>query len=259
MALAAIAPAVSPSVLVIFLLVFARVSGAIIASPIFSEQAVPSQIKVGLSAIVAGILTPGQMAVGNAPVPSDAPSFAILLGEQLLLGLAFALVFTAVFRAGEGAGELIGQQLGVTLAGWQQPGADGEMHSIGQIYHIVASLIFLGLDGQHWVLLGLGASLQSMPVTRVVLSPELINTLIPLGGAALQFSIGLALPLLVTLLLADLITGLLGRAMPALNMFVIGLPLKIVLGIVGLIIAAPFTVTLLSQYLQYLPKLPLWH
>jgi flagellar biosynthesis protein FliR len=246
-----------PSLLVVFLLVWARIGGAIMAAPIYSERAIPMLVKAGLSAAIAGILTPEQMAVAG-PISSDPASFVVLLGEQILLGLAFALVFVVIYRSAESAGELIGQQMGVTLGTWMGGDGDSQTHSIGQLYHIVASLIFLALDGQHWVILGLGASLNAMPVTHVTLSQNLAGTLMSLGTAAVMFAVGLALPLLVTLLLADIITGLIGRSIPALNLFVIGLPLKVALAVAGLIIAAPFTVALLSQYLQRLPTIRLW-
>ncbi len=244
--------------LVVFLLVFARVSAAVVAAPVFSEQSIPAQVKVGLSAIVALLLTPDQI-THTTPISSDPTSFVLLIGEQILLGLAFALSFVVIFRTAEAAGELIGQQIGVTLGSWAGTGSDGEMHTIAQIYHIVAALIFLGLDGMHWVFLGLGASLTSMPVTRVALTPQLAQSLMPLGTAMLQFAVGLALPLIVTLLLADLITGLLGRAMPALNMFVLGLPFKMALGIAALTVAAPFTVAAIAQVLSQIPLMTAWH
>ena len=257
MVLAAQPPTAHAAALVVFMLIFARVGGAVVAAPILSEKAIPPQVKIGLSAIFAGILTPGQIPL-TTPVSADPASFAILIAEQILLGLAFALVFTAIFIAGESAGELIGQQVGITLSTWTETGGNSQMHSFGQIYHIIAGLIFLGLDGQHWVLLGLGASLNSMPVTHVSLSPNLVGVLMSMGTASLEFAVGLALPLLVTLLLADLITGLLGRAMPALNMFVIGLPLKVALALSGVFIAAPFTIVLLTQYMQHIPTIQLW-
>lgn len=243
--------------LVVFLLVFARISSALVAAPIFGEQMVPAQVKIGLSGIIAAILTPAQWQL-SGPVPPDVPDFVVLVGQQVLLGLAFALIFVVVFRAAEGAGELIGQQMGVTLGTWHKPGADDQMHSIGQLYNIVAALTFLELDGQHWVLLSLGGSLNAMPVTRVALTPGLVNLLLPLGASAIEFSLGLALPLLATLLLADLITGLLGRAIPSLNLFVIGLPLKVAMGIGALVVAAPFTIAYLGVILRQLTHMGLW-
>lgn len=243
--------------LVVFLLVFARISSALIAAPIFGEQALAAQVKIGLSAMLAAMLTPAQWQLSTSIAP-DAPSFVVLVGQQVLLGLAFALIFTVIFRAAEGAGELIGQQMGVTLGAWMKPGGDSQMHSIGQLYNIVAGLTFLGLDGQHWVLLSLGASLNAMPVTSVALTPGLLNLLVPLGASAVEFAFGLALPLLATLLLADAITGLLGRAIPSLNMFVLGLPLKVAMAIGALVVAAPFTVTYLTAILRQLSQMGLW-
>jgi flagellar biosynthesis protein FliR len=256
MILAVVPSGSHPPLLVVFLLVFARVSGTIVAAPIFGESEIPVQVKVGLSAIVAAILTPQQVQLASA-VSSDPAMFAVLLAEQILLGLAFALIFVVIYKAGAAAGEFIGQQMGVTMAESQRPGEVG-MHSIAQFYNLIAGLIFLGLDGQHWVFLGLGSGLDAMPVTHVALSSQLLAALLPLGGSAIEFAVGLALPLIITLLLADLITGLLGRAIPSFNLFVLGLPLKVALGVIALLIAAPFTVSLIAQLFEQIPHLSLW-
>jgi flagellar biosynthetic protein FliR len=250
--------ALQAPLLLVFLLVFARVSGTILAAPIFSERGIPMPVKIGFSALLAFILTP-QQAQKSGAIATDPASFVLLLGEQVLLGLAFALVFIVVYRSAEAAGGLIGQQMGVTLGGGMNETGDGQNQAIGQLYTIIAGLIFLGLDGLHWVLLGLGDSLDTMPVTKVTLSNNLVQTLMPLGGAAIEFAVGLALPVLATLLLADFITGLLGRAMPALNLFVLGLPLKIALGVLAIMVALPFTIALLSNDFQNLTYLKLWH
>jgi flagellar biosynthesis protein FliR len=250
-------PTLAPP-LVVFLLVFARISSTLTAAPIYGEQALPTPVRIGLSALIAAIFTPAQVQLAG-PIAPDAPTFIVLIGQQVLLGLAFALIFTVVFRAGEAAGEIIGQQMGITLSGWANPGGDGEMHSIAQLYHVLAGLIFLALDGQHWVLLSLGASLNAMPVTRVALTSGLLSLLQPLGASAIEFALGLALPLLATSLLADLVTGLLNRAMPSLNLFVLGLPLKVALILAGLGIAAPFTVAFIMQTMRQLPMMGLWH
>lgn len=246
------------SPLVVFLLVFARISSALATAPIFGESALATPVKLGLSALVAVILTPGQIPLaGTAPL--DAVTFVVLVGQQVLLGLAFALIFVVIFRAGEAAGELIGQQMGVTLASSLSPNGDGELHAIGQLYRVVAGLIFLALDGQHWVLLTLGASLNALPVTRVALTPGLVGILLPLGGTAIGYAVALALPLLATLLLADLVTGLLNRAIPALNIFALGLPIKVALAIAVLVLAAPFTVAFMMQIMRQATGLGLWH
>ncbi|MBA3825823.1 MAG: flagellar biosynthetic protein FliR [Ktedonobacterales bacterium] len=243
--------------LVVFLLVFARISSALVAAPIFSEKALAVTVKIGLSGLLAAILTPGQIALTTG-ITGDIPTFVVLLGQQVLLGLAFALIFTVIYRAGEAAGEIIGQQMGVTLAEQPRPDGNGAMNSLSALYRIIAGLIFLGLDGQHWVLLSLGGSLNAMPVTRVALSPALIGLLMPLGGSAVLFALGLALPLLATTLLADVITGLLGRAMPSLNLFVLGLPMKVALAMAALVISAPFTVEFLTQVMRQLSHMGLW-
>ncbi len=250
--------AASAPPLVVFLLVFARISSTLATAPIFGERALPVPVKIGLSALVAAIFTPAQ-AQAAGPIAPDAPTFVVLLGQQVLLGLAFSLIFIVIFRAGEAAGEIIGQQMGITLAGWAKPGGDSEMHAVAQLYNVVAGLIFLALDGQHWVLLSLGASLNAMPVTKVALTPGLLALLMPLGASAVEFALGLALPLLATSLLADLVTGLLNRAMPSLNIFVLGLPLKVALVLAGLLIAAPFTVAFMMQIIRQLPMMGLWH
>jgi flagellar biosynthetic protein FliR len=244
-----------PSMLIVFMLVLARVGATLVTAPIFGEQAIPAQVKIGLSAIIAIILTPAQMSKVD-PISTDPILFAILVGQQILIGLAFSLVFIAFFRAGEIAGELIGEQIGVTLAELRQ--GNEAMKTYGQLYNIVVGLIFLGIDGMHWVILGVNAGLDAMPITRVALTPQLVDSVMAVGTSAVKFGVLLALPLLATLLLADIITGLLGRAIPSLNLFVLGLPLKSALGLAVLMVGAPFTIAITIQILQQIPHLTIW-
>ncbi len=247
----------APSAILVFLLVFARVTGALTATPIYAERALPGQVKVGLSAMIAFLLTPAQIATAGS-LPGDPIAIALLFAQQVLLGLAFALVFVVVYHAAEMGGSLIGQQLGVTLGTFGRAGGD-QMSTISAIYNTMAGLLFLGLDAHHWVILGLGASFDALPVTQLpTLTPGLAAVLFPLGGAALQFALGMALPILVVLLLADLATGLLGRAIPALNMFVLGLPVKVLLGTIGILIALPYTIQVFIHLVQTLPDLRIW-
>jgi len=243
------------SSLVVFLLVFARISATLVAAPIFVERGLAVQVKIGLSAILAFILTPEQEKL-SGPISEDPTHFIFIIAQQILLGLVYALIFLVVFSAAEMAGELIGQQMGITLVESSQP--NGSVHSIGQLYHVIAGLIFLGLDGQHWLLLGIGSGLTAIPVSGVTLNASLLHAVLPLGATAFAGAVGAALPLLASLLLADILTGLIGRAIPSLNLFVLGLPLKVAITIAALIITAPFTIQVITEQLRQLPHLNLW-
>lgn len=243
--------------LIVFILVFVRVSAMLVAAPIFSDHSIPTAIKIGLSATVALIFTPAQVQVAQ-PISSDPLYFAYILIQQILVGLAFALIFIAMVNIGEMAGELIGIQMGISIPSGYDKSNGESLKSVAEIYRILAMITFLSLDGQHWVLLAIGRSFITIPVTNVVLGPALLNTLMPLGLSAIEFSLGIALPLLTALLVADIVTGLIGRAIPALNMFALGLPLKSALAVIVIFFVLPFTIMQLSQNFMEIPYLSLW-
>ncbi len=245
------------SALIVFFLIFTRVTGALFAAPIYSEQQIPVTVKIGLSAVTAFLFTPEQMQnAGN--ISQDPAALVVLFAQELLIGLAFAFVFMVVYRAGDMAGSLVGQQIGITTPGIQMAGTNDTIAISGAVYNIIAGLIFLGLDGQHWIFLALGKSFIIAPITQMMLSQQIINTFLPLGLTALEYGFALAFPLLAALLLADFITGLINRAIPALNMFALNLPLKAAASIGVLLITLPYIIETIAQQMQTLPLISLW-
>lgn len=222
------------SQLVVFLLVFCRVGGVLALAPVIGSQRVPVRIKAALALAVSLALAP---CAGPAPGCRDTIAVALAAGSEVVLGLAIGFGARLIFSAIQIAGEMADAQSAFGFAGIVAPDTGERNSVIGQLQTAVATLIFLGADGHHVVLYGLGASLTAVPLG---VGP---GNCAPVFTAAavvlLASSVRIAAPVVGAVVLADLALGLLTRAAPQMNLLAIGFPVKLAVGLVATLLSLP--------------------
>jgi flagellar biosynthetic protein FliR len=222
------------SILPVFLLLVCRVAGIVVAAPLLGSGRVPARLKAALALTVSLLLTP---VAGAVPEAASALSMALAAGGEFLLGLAIGFSASLIFSAVQMAGELADSQSAFGFAGMVSP-QTGERNSvIGELQMSLAWLIFLAANGHHVVLEGIGKSLAAAPLgTGPGLSaPVLTDALVGLMLA----SIRIAAPVVAAALLADLALGLLTRAAPQMNLFAVGFPIKLAVGLLAAMLSLP--------------------
>jgi flagellar biosynthetic protein FliR len=168
----------------------------------------------------------------------------------VLIGLAMGFAMQVVFHAAEMAGELIGLQMGLGFATLYDASVPGMIPVIGQYLGIVVSLAFLAIDGHLLLLSALVESFQVLPFAPLS-APSGLLALVEWGGSIFSYSLALSLPLLAALLITNLALGVLTRAAPQLNIFAVGFPLTILMGLLVLALALPyFAPTLERQFME---------
>ncbi|MDR1661759.1 MAG: flagellar biosynthetic protein FliR [Azoarcus sp.] len=219
--------------LAVFVFPFVRLLGLLMAAPVFSTRAMPVRVRLAVALGIAVAILPAA-----PPMPGIAPGSGIgllVMGEQVFIGAAIGFVIRLVFAAIDLAGSFIGMQMGLSFALFFDPNSGGQSAVLADFMSMVATLLFLALDG-HLVMIGLLAhSFEWLPV-GAGLSGEAWS-LIPRAGAAI-FSTGLlfSLPLLAVLLVTNIALGVLTRASPQLNLFAIGFPVTMMAGFFALIL-----------------------
>jgi len=148
------------------------------------------------------------------------------------MGMALSLVFVAA----QWAGELIGQQMGINLGGVFDPQFGGSGSVLGEMYFMLTLVVFLLIDGHHSMLRGVRESFDALPLLTVGIDRALFDTVTGLLGGATVLAIRLAAPMLVTMLIVDLVLGLVGRTVPQMNVMSAGLTLRSVVGMVIVIV-----------------------
>lgn len=217
--------------------VMVRVGAAFIAAPVFGNMSVPLPVRVALSGGVAVLV------LGNQPIAPPAQIFALAtflsVAAEALVGLALGFVIQIAFAAPLVAGELIGGSMGIGFANMIDPNSGRSSPAIGQFLSIMLTLLFLSLDG-HLVLVDMIVkSYRALPPGAAWLSAGQLRDIALFGGYAFLAGLLLALPVGFLLLCLNLVVGMISRSAPALNLFAIGLPASLAVGIVSLAIAFP--------------------
>ncbi len=235
----------------VFLLVLARVGALLVFAPVFGSQAVPVQVKAGLSLIVA-VLLALTLRPQVVPVPWGL-GFALRVGGEVLIGIAVGYVATLLFEAVQLAGELAGVQMGFGIVNVIDPLTSVQVSLVGQFKFMLAVLLFLAVNGHRVIVEAIGQSFQVIPPGRFVFETGIGQHFVGLFGQMLVIAVKLAAPVLVALLLASFAEGIIARTVPQINIFIVGFGIRIAFGIFILMLSVGFFVLVMTRQFEQLP------
>lgn len=226
------------------LLAFARISSLLTVLPPIGGRNTPVPVRIGLAGLMANLLVP---VLETKPIPVDDPVILCLqLAGEVVVGLALGFVVSVVFNAIYVAGQLIDVPLGFGMVNVLDPNTGAQMPIFAQFQFVIAVLLFLAIGGHRTVLYCLARSFEIVPMAGVSFSS--VITEIGLTAFTRMFLIGvnLSLPVIGALLLTDVMLGIVSRAVPQINVFIVGFPIKIVVGLGILMIAVPLYIRVLE-------------
>ena len=219
---------------------FFRVAALVGVAPIFGTHTVPARAKLiiaaSLTIMIAPILPPLKFI--------DPLSFQgmMVTFHQVLIGIAIGFMVTLVFGALVTGGQMVAQLMGLGFASLNDPQNGVSVPVVGQFYTVLATLIFLIMNG-HLVLVNLlVSSFQTMPIGDFGLSSDKVWQLVLWGKWVFIAAVMIALPAVTALLLVNIAFGVMTRAAPQLNIFAVGFPITILLGFVVMLISLPYFV-----------------
>ncbi len=226
---------------------FLRALALFTALPVLGTRSVPTRVRIGLAAFIA---LAAQPSLPLAPVVAlDSPLALMLVVQQLVIGLSLGFAVRLVFAAVEFAGELIGLQMGLNFAGFFDPLSAATATASSRFFGTTVAWLFIVGNGHLLVVAALVQSFSAFPV-----APEpfaFLHQVQPQRWGAEIFSTGLwiALPLVTMLLFVNLVLGAISRVAPQINIFAIGFPVTLGVGLLGLLLTmpalnTPFTMTL---------------
>ncbi|WAA13589.1 flagellar biosynthetic protein FliR [Fervidibacillus halotolerans] len=210
----------------IFLLVLVRIVSFFIMIPIFSYRSVPIRFKIGLAAFLALILS---LSMEAKPIEIDG-LFLFLAIKEALVGLVLGLIGYIVMSAVQVAGGFIDFQMGFAIANVIDPQTGAQSPIIGQYLYIFALLFLLSIDGHHLLIDGIFHSYDFIPLEEPFLAFGEENTIILIMktfAAMFMIAFQISLPIVASLFLVDVALGIVARTVPQMNVFVVGLPVKI--------------------------------
>ena len=226
---------------------FLRVLALFSALPVIGQRSVPARVRVALAFLIAFC---AQAGLPEMPaVPLDSGIGFMLVAQQVLIGLTLGFAVRIVFAAVEFAGELMGLQMGLNLAGFFDPATGGQATAVSRFFGIMVSWMFIVIGGHLLIIDAVIQSFRAFPA-----GPEpfaFIRAMRPEAWGAEIFAIGLwiAMPLVGMMLFVNLVLGLISRVASQMNIFAIGFPITLGVGLIGIVLTlpmmqAPFTMAL---------------
>jgi flagellar biosynthesis protein FliR len=230
-------PQLAATQVVGFVLVLCRVGGLFVLAPIFGGRMIPTHAKLVIAGVISFALFP--LVTPRGGVPTDI-SVAPLILKELVVGLAFALALGALSAAIHTAAALVDTTIGFSFAQLVDPLTQVQTAIAGQFYSLFTTLVFLLIGGDHLMIEGLAASYRLVPLGAVP-SPSQLGAL-ALHDLGTVFLLGLeiAAPVLVALALVDIALALVARTVPQMNVFIVGLPAKILVGLGAVAASLPY-------------------
>ncbi len=215
-----------------------RILGLIASAPLFGNAAVPVSIKAVLGILLAMIIAPAIPALPAAD-PMSLAGFLILLRE-LMIGLAMGIVMRIVFAAIEMAGEVASMTMGLGFASFFDPLTAGRSSAVSQFLVLVATMVFMAANAHLVLLQALAESFITMPVSAAPIAGGGPLELARWGARIFSAGLQLSLPIVAALLITNIALGILTRAAPQLNLFALGFPITLGVGLLLLSLSLPY-------------------
>lgn len=234
----------------IFLLIFVRMLSFLVVMPLFSYRTIPVMYKIGLSFFLA--LTVFHSIDASLTVVDDL--YLILLFKEALVGVLIGFIAYMVLSAVQIAGGFIDFQMGFAIANVVDPQTGAQSPIIGQYFYIFALLFLLAVNGHHLIIDGMFFSYQLIPLdTFISLGDDsVVKFIIQTFNQMVIIAFQIAIPIVGALFLVDIALGIIARTVPQVNVFVVGLPLKIFVSFVAILIFLTLYITLTRSLFEFM-------
>jgi flagellar biosynthesis protein FliR len=231
-----------------FFLVLGRVSPLFLLAPLFSSKLIPARARGIVAVALAVGIAP--IAATGVPLPEDVWELAGLLLKEMLVGGAFAFALAALFAAVQVAGNLLDTLIGFSFGALVDPLTGTSGGVLNQLYALFGVMIFVVIDGDAWVIQGLARSYEAVPLAEAPALGSLVEGVQVAFSGILGAAIQVGAPVLLAVLLTDVAFGLVSRVVPQLNVFAVGFPAKVTVGLVVVGASLPFVAGWLGDELQ---------
>jgi flagellar biosynthesis protein FliR len=231
-----------------FVLVLARLSPLFVLAPLFSSKLVSARVR--------GIVAVG-LAIGISPVVSKGVTLPLgiydlvwLVLKEMLVGATFAFAVGALFAALSSAGSLLDTSIGFSYGSLVDPLTGNQSSVLAQAYALVGTLVFIAIGGDGWIVQGLARTYDLVGLRDAPDLGHLISGADAAFGAIMISALEVAGPVMLALILTDAAFGVVSRVVPQLNVFAVGFPAKVVVGLLLVAATLPFVANWISGELQ---------
>lgn len=235
------------------ILIFIRITGFMIISPVFSQKGVPNVVKVTISAAIMLVTLP---VVTDFQVIENLFLFALVVWKEFLFGLAMGFLSQLVFTGVEMAGSMIDFQVGFSMAQAYDPTFEMMTSQYGKIYYWLTIMMVFLTNLHHLLIKGVIESFRLVPLGAATMEGTTVEGVIKLFALTFEMALHLAAPLVISAMMIDILLGILSRSIPQINVLMMGMPMKTSISFVMFLLLLPNTleylVKIMPKSLQYM-------
>ena len=236
----------------VFLLIFIRMTGLFVIAPIFGRRNIPVYLKIGFSFMLALILV---NSIGLQVLDfNNIYEYFILVLKEFLVGITLGYVSYLIFSAIYLAGQMIDMQVGFGVVNVIDPLSNIQVPITSTFYFIFSMLIFLLCKGHYILIRALFYSYDFVPLGKAAFGPDLMNNILRIFGDVFIVSFKIGAPILAAILISDMALGIISKTVPQLNVFMVGMPLKILLGLAVIVLTLPMFVSLVENLIKVMDR-----
>lgn len=227
------------------LLVFARITGTLTTAPFFGSKVIPVYVRIGFAVLLSLSMLP-YSAWNTERQPTSLLILGWLVFLELLYGLAAGYVAALFLQAVQMAGQLIDMQIGFGMINVFDPQQGQQVPLVGNFKFLIALVVFLAVQGHHVLIQALVENFRSVSLGVQLHLDHAAAFLIDAVANMFVLALRIALPVMGTVLMTDVALGILARIMPQMNVFVVGITGKLIVGMIMLFLILPFYVSFLE-------------
>ena len=230
----------------VFLLMLTRITGIFIVSPFFGSINIPKYIRVGAALFMSVTFFPAVNNMTVAKFPSMLIAYAAAVLVELFVGWLIGFVAYVTLAAINMAGKVMDMQVGFSIVNVMDPTSGQQSPLIGSFLYNLGIIILLVTNGHYMILSALVESFRAVPIMGMQGNLALTDLMINFTNGIFATGVKIAMPVTFAIMLTNVSLGILARTMPQLNIFVVGIPLQIIIGMFVLIIVIPFYILFLD-------------
>ena len=219
----------------VLMIICARILACLIFLPFVLETNMPKMAVVGLSLCVS-LAVYFKIDVTAVYYEPDLIHFAIVLIKEATIGLTIGFIVKMSFQIYAFMGSLISMQGGISMSTVMDPTSGTQSTAVGKIYTLGFTAVFLLSGGFHWLIHTLVLSFEQIPISKGIFTTDIVDTAMDAMTNYFDIGLRLALPIVAVIIIIDVAMGIMAKTVPQMNMFVVGIPLKMIVMFILMIV-----------------------
>ena len=244
-------PILTTEHIIVFTLVFLRISAMLVMIPVMGERSVPLRVKAGLAMLIALLVYPA-IRSNMPPLRADAEIIALALAMtgEVMIGLTIGFAGRMIFAGIRFAGDMIGIQMGLSIVNVIDPVSSTQVSIMAEFQYLFAVLVYLAVDGHHMFISAILDSYRFTAPFAYQFSASLMQAILLFSKELFVTAVKICAPVMAVLLFSNVALGVVARTVPQINIFIVGMPLQVATGLIIIGLTIPFFVSVIQRTLE---------